>query len=691
MSKSNKYVKKLYEFLIVLQENLTLKQQRMEEISMEDIQKKWNELTAIKEIDLSWIADKDTQDTIRAEIEAHNTLVVSGMTSIHEDITGVKSEVIGVRSDLSQTNEMLNKVISLMKIQYQIYEGLEMGKDTAISEVSYILDDANDIVYINGISDENDGKVAIYEQYNIDGKIYNTKIASGFNMKNKATLTSVTVGDKVDWSEYTSAKELFYGCTALTDINLGKGFYDNTPNITSMEYMFYGCNLTAELINNILDTEKFNSSNVTTMAYLFANCANLVEISLLLNISRLTTASNMFSGCNNLTNVSINSIIDEGCDPAINCSSIFSNCYKLTNFNISDEFMLHMNNINNFANECTILPTLELTIDISKFAKLYSYIDINNLSRHYNKNGGVKNIILNITGYASNTIRLQYLSAYNNNLTSVKLTNENPDNMFDFTNWLESNDSYGVPNLKSVEIIGFNNFIDDSVIFTNITNIEIVKLHGFKNTTNPHALVSPYKSTIKSILLEGFDNAERIPYLYGATNLVDIEFKNFASNHKLINVANAGQSFRGCTSLVSVKGLNNIINEYNSFTDLGLLFYQCTSLETIDLTGCTINSPGINSLFFGCTALTNIIGISNVIADNIKSAASVFMNCPLLTSLNISGFNLSAATTAKNMFKGSTALTEILVDRNKWIPDTCDATDMFADCGTSEVTYIDAA
>lgn len=67
MSKSNKYLGKLYEFLTLLQENLILKQQKMEEISMNEVSKMWELMGSNGEtvqMDLSWVSTKEDVDNL---------------------------------------------------------------------------------------------------------------------------------------------------------------------------------------------------------------------------------------------------------------------------------------------------------------------------------------------------------------------------------------------------------------------------------------------------------------------------------------------------------------------------------------------------------------------------------------------------------------------------------------------------
>lgn len=98
------------------------------------------------------------------------------------------------------------------------------------------------------------------------------------------------------------------------------------------------------------------------------------------------------------------------------------------------------------------------------------------------------------------------------------------------------------------------------------------------------------------------------------------------------------------------------------------MFYG-TKITEIDLSGWnTINATSFNSLFSNCTALKNIIGISNLDTHNLTSMESMFTLCKSLQELDLSNWNTSKVTNMDYMFGACTDLTTIKVrDKFKWI------------------------
>ena len=63
---------------------------------------------------------------------------------------------------------------------------------------------------------------------------------------------------------------MFYGCSALTSLNLSSF---NTANVTSMGYMFYNCSALTSL-----DLSNFNTAKVTFMRNMFSDCKALTSL-----------------------------------------------------------------------------------------------------------------------------------------------------------------------------------------------------------------------------------------------------------------------------------------------------------------------------------------------------------------------------------------------------------------------------
>ena len=75
----------------------------------------------------------------------------------------------------------------------------------------------------------------------------------------------------------------------------------DTSNVTTMNYMFYGCSSLTSL-----DLSNFNTSNVTDMNFMFYGCTSLTSLNLSnCDMSKVTSVSGTFNGCFKLKDVYI--------------------------------------------------------------------------------------------------------------------------------------------------------------------------------------------------------------------------------------------------------------------------------------------------------------------------------------------------------------------------------------------------
>ena len=124
----------------------------------------------------------------------------------------------------------------------------------------------------------------------------------------------------------TSCCEWFNGCTDLTTI---EGIeYLNTENVTDMSGMFWGC-----VALTTLDVSKFDTKNVTNM-------------------------SNMFHWCFVLTTLDVSNFDTQN---VTNMSNMFYNCHALTTLNVSNFDTQNVTNMSNMFSDCSALTTLDLS------------------------------------------------------------------------------------------------------------------------------------------------------------------------------------------------------------------------------------------------------------------------------------------------------------------------------------------
>ena len=118
---------------------------------------------------------------------------------------------------------------------------------------------------------------------------------------------------------------------------------------------------------------------------------------------------------------------------------------------------------------------------------------------------------------------------------------------------------------------------------------------------------------------------------------------------------NLGGLFDGFKNMKTIQGLNHI----NCPSNMGGMFYGCSSLTSLDLSG--INSDEVMKmigLFEGCSSLISL-DVSGLNTENVESMGSMFQGCSSLKSLDVSKFNTEKVRDMGQMFRGCSSLTSL--------------------------------
>ena len=110
--------------------------------------------------------------------------------------------------------------------------------------------------------------------------------------------------------------------------------------------------------------------------------------------------------------------------------------------------------------------------------------------------------------------------------------------------------------------------------------------------------------------------------------------------------------FYDCSSLISINDNFKLIN-LNNLNDISKMFANCKSLKTIpDISKWnTENVSNMEEIFNGCESLISLPDISKWNTNNVKKFNKMFGNCKLLSSLpNISKWDFSNCTNLDNVF-----------------------------------------
>ena len=151
-------------------------------------------------------------------------------------------------------------------------------------------------------------------------------------------------------SEVKDMSRMFYGCSALTALDL-KNF--NTKNVTDMSRMFAKCRALTSL-----DLKNFNTQNVTDMSWMFSDCWALTSLDLQhFNTQNVTDMSLMFSRCVALTALDLKNFNTQN---VTDMSSMFFNCSELTSLNLKSFNTQNVTDIKAMFTNCMSLTSLDL-------------------------------------------------------------------------------------------------------------------------------------------------------------------------------------------------------------------------------------------------------------------------------------------------------------------------------------------
>lgn len=152
--------------------------------------------------------------------------------------------------------------------------------------------------------------------------------------------------------------------------------------------------------------------------------------------------------------------------------------------------------------------------------------------------------------------------------------------------------------------------------------------------------------------------------------------QNAESHLDTSKVTNMGLMFYDCSSLSSLD-----LSEFNTskVTNMSGMFQRCSALTSLDLSGFnTSDVTNMSYMFNHCSLLTSL-DVSKFNTSNVTSMHTMFQSCSNLTLLNVSGFDTSNVTNMDHMFFDCSVLTSLDTSGFKTSKVTKMGT-MFANC-----------
>ena len=153
-----------------------------------------------------------------------------------------------------------------------------------------------------------------------------------------------------DFRPTTTAK-WFYDCNALKQI---EGLeYLNTSEVKDMSRMFWGCSALTSL-----DLKHFNTQNVTNMECMFRRCSALTSLDLKsFNTQNVTDMSGMFKVCWKLTSLDLKNFSTQN---VFNMMGMFLDCKALTSLDLKNFNTQNVTNMSSMFAYCPALKSLDL-------------------------------------------------------------------------------------------------------------------------------------------------------------------------------------------------------------------------------------------------------------------------------------------------------------------------------------------
>ena len=155
------------------------------------------------------------------------------------------------------------------------------------------------------------------------------------------------------------------------------------------------------------------------------------------------------------------------------------------------------------------------------------------------------------------------------------------------------------------------------------------------------------------------------PELFDVSNVINMSYMFYRcseltsidlSGWNTTNVTTISNMFDSCTKLTTLD-LSNF--DTSKVLYMNYVFYNCTNLTTLDLSNFdTSNVTGLGYMFNNCTNLTTL-DLSNFDTLNVTGLTYMFGRCTKLTTLDLSSFNLLNVLHMDLMFWNCTALANL--------------------------------
>ncbi len=460
------------------------------------------------------------------------------------------------------------------------------------------------------------------------------------------------------------------------------------------------------LRSQVTKVEIKSEIKVTNTSSMFAQMPQLLSISGLNNFTdKIEYMNSMFSGDSSLTSIDASQL---KLDSVIQCAYMFDGCEQLKSLDVSNWNVGKVKNFSSMFAGCTNLTSIkgldtwkankddatnaDATASAQVMSSMFAYdrslteLDLSNFDTSnvttFTSMFNSCDKLDSITGLSQwnteDATDMSSMFAYDFSLKELDFSSSNqklkpsrfntsPSNVTNFSSMFA-----GCTVLKS--ITGLNNWdttaaTDMSSMFASDENLPSLDLSKF-DTSNVTTFKSmfAYDKALETLDISGFTTpvATDMSFMFASNeNLSSLNLSNFDTS----NVTHFDAMFFYCTKLKSITGISNWKN--SKATDMPSMFAYDTALETLDLSGFTTPAvQNMSSMFSKCTNLESITGLDKWNTKAATDMSSMFASDSSLQKLDLSSFDTRKAI-QDNFFSGDTNLWYLKIGKNTQLKDDC--------------------
>ena len=456
-----------------------------------------------------------------------------------------------------------------------------------------------------------------------------------------------------------------YGITSTVTKVIFDASCDNArPTSTSHWFSMF------EAMDTISGLEHLNTKEVTDMSHMFFNCPNLLEVDLShFNTEKVTNMGSMFYGCESIEDLDLSTF---NTDKVTDMGAMFDGCKSLRTLNLGENF--HTGEVTSMTvmfRDCYVLYAIN---GIDKF-------DTKKLKYAYGMFNSCKSLaVLDLSAWE--TTELTETEKMFEDCSSLYLLNISKFDMTHATNATKM--FYDCSALRSIihegDWSGIAGLYSSYDIFTGCTSLQ-----GEKGTEYNYIKVDQAWARLDGG--EGDEGyfSKSVPELYAVLSdegkTLTIRYDTKKEENDGLTLGSESIDGKKVTKVVfdasvadarpastkdwfsEFEALEEIENLYylntEAVTDMNSMFYDCSSLKTLDLGNFkTRNVKNMSFMFAYCTSLTNV-PLYNFDTRNVEDMSYMFYVCKSLTTLDLYNFNTGKVKIMQNMFARCSSLTSL--------------------------------